>query len=74
MNVEEVDVEPSHTTSLEESNRQSLKTLDETRAGSMETKLEELKKMITKVYVLQKRSTDINQVCSMWHLRVPLFT
>lgn len=63
--VPECNTETSPTTSMQESNHQSLRTLEDTIASSIETKFEELKKIITKVYVLQKRSTDMNQVGSI---------
>lgn len=44
------------------SSQQSFHDLEEKIVASVETKLEELKKIMGKVYVLQKRSSQANQV------------
>ena len=72
LDIQECDAQTNPSTSSNESNSKSLQTLEETIVGSIKTKFDELKKMITKVYVLQKTSTDFNQVGPMLDIPLPL--
>lgn len=59
---DECDAQSGVVTSANISSQQSLHDLEEKIVASVETKLEGLKKIMGKVYVLQKRSSQANQV------------